>query len=345
MVVDKTRSSIAYGVETLSRLGLTNDQIMGVIGSAMGESGRTLDPNAVNPHSGATGIFQHLGPRKDELVAFASNKKYNGGLRDYRAHWDFVAKELGSTEKRALEAMKRTKSRAEASAVWTTHFERPGKAERFLDKRAQNAEFAQKLAYGVGGGEGAAGGADILAQVTGQNGNGGNDGQGGFISAGDGNDSVSGGMGPIASLLGINVQESQGPMTPGQGLAMALGGLVGGPSGIKLAGQLFGTGENSEPHILTGGEAIGMGLGGLLGGIPGAMLGKSIANMFGGGNNDYAGGDNLSGGGNGGGGFLGNLLGSLFGGGNGLGGGGGSDGPTGYGKPGMDTEVEDSITR
>lgn len=274
------KNKISYGWKLMSGLGITREQFMGMVGSVMGESGRLLNTSAFNPNDpegGAFGMFQHVGSRRRELEKFA--KATGRKATDYRAQWEFVHKELQTTEKKALEAIKSTRNRREASLAWTRKFERPAEKTANHAGRAANADFAHKVMFGENGKNT---GDEMLMGDEGGDGLGGTTG-GDPYDVGITNDPNGNGLNAIGSLLGLDVgtADELGPMTPTQGIAMALGGLVGGPSGIKLAGQLFGTSESTPATPLTGPQAIAMSIGGLLGGIPGAALGQSIAGLWG----------------------------------------------------------------
>ena len=51
------RDKVSYGVSALGRLGMTRTQALGAIGSLMGESGRALRTDALNPNDPNGGSF------------------------------------------------------------------------------------------------------------------------------------------------------------------------------------------------------------------------------------------------------------------------------------------------
>jgi hypothetical protein len=99
-------------------LGLTPAQAAGAVGGLGGESGRSLDPNAVNPTSGALGIGQWLGGRAR-------------GVRkgDVRSQTDHLIAELKGPERAALSQLKSAHSIEDATSAWVRAFERPSPAE------------------------------------------------------------------------------------------------------------------------------------------------------------------------------------------------------------------------
>ena len=72
--------------------GMKDYQAAGILGCIMAESGPNLDPTAVNKSSGATGICQWLGPRKDSLQAHASI--LGKPITDLGVQLSFLVKEL-----------------------------------------------------------------------------------------------------------------------------------------------------------------------------------------------------------------------------------------------------------
>lgn len=300
--------SLIYGRNQLKKLGLSDDQIFGVMGSLMGESGRSLDTTAFNPNDpngGSRGIAQWQGARWDNMVSFAQAANMDPG--DYRAQWDYIVHELMTTESKALRELAKAKTREESAKVWTNVYERPNKDFAHHDKRAANAHYAASL-FGAPGPDGKMGpgytdkyGDGDVFSLTGAN-----PGTGVASAAGGGGLDFLGGIGNLlggglGGLIGTGTSqvesEAPGPMNFGQGLAVALGGLAGGGAGAQLANSLFASGAED----MTFGEGLAMGVGGLLGGLPGAALGQMLAqgigNLFGTASGSPA--DNLGGGPNG----------------------------------------------
>jgi hypothetical protein len=113
----------------LRRKGFTAAQAAGVIGSMQGESGKNLDPAAVNPNGGATGIAQWLGGRKNAAVM---TKKLMPQLNHLWA-------ELQGPERGALRSIKAAKTPEQAAIAWQRDFERGAPFEQKYNLRAANA--------------------------------------------------------------------------------------------------------------------------------------------------------------------------------------------------------------
>ncbi len=97
--------------------GLSQEQATGLVARLARESGGGwLNPNAVNPVSGAYGIAQWLGSRKSEALG-------TGG--DLNKQLELVWKELTTTESQALREILSTNS-SEAAAMAAERFERAG---------------------------------------------------------------------------------------------------------------------------------------------------------------------------------------------------------------------------
>lgn len=84
------------------------------------ESG--LDPGAVNPTSGATGIAQWLGPRKAALTSAY------GPRSTTEQQSEFMGSELTGAEGQTLAALRNAKTAKEGYDIWGASFERPGQA-------------------------------------------------------------------------------------------------------------------------------------------------------------------------------------------------------------------------
>lgn len=82
-----------------------------------------LDPNIVNPTSGAYGIAQWLGSRKRELFGKYGNKPSMDQQLEHIGH-ELTRGGEGAT----LKALKNAKSEKEAYDIWGSMFERPGEA-------------------------------------------------------------------------------------------------------------------------------------------------------------------------------------------------------------------------
>jgi hypothetical protein len=137
----------AYAYNYLRRkLRLTPAQAAGAVGGLTGESGRNLDPNAVNPTSGALGIGQWLGARARGV------KK--GDFRGQLAH---LVAELQGPESAAFNRLRSAHTIEDATRAWVEGFERPSPAEiaQSMPTRLANArdifkQLSGQPVHGVG---------------------------------------------------------------------------------------------------------------------------------------------------------------------------------------------------
>jgi murein DD-endopeptidase MepM/ murein hydrolase activator NlpD len=140
--------SYVYG-RLRRELGLTPAQAAGAVGGLGGESGRTLDPNAVNPTSGALGIGQWLGDRAR-------------GVRkgDVRQQTNHLIAELKGPERGALNRLRSARNINDATRAWVEGFERPSAAEiaSSMPARLGYARDAFNAFHGLKGGGSAGGG-------------------------------------------------------------------------------------------------------------------------------------------------------------------------------------------
>lgn len=146
-------------------LDLTPQQAAGIVGNLLGES--SLNPKALN-NIGASGIAQWLdrgSPRKSDYKKFAGVDKFPHEHGDLKTQLRYVKKELLSSEKIALKALKggkqvygsdsakklpsgkdrSTGSLADSTKIFRTQFERPGDAEAHDEARLGFAYGALKL--------------------------------------------------------------------------------------------------------------------------------------------------------------------------------------------------------
>lgn len=124
--------------------GLTEEAAAGVMGNIQQESG--FDPENVNKSSGAYGLFQWLGGRKTGLKQYAAEmgKKES----DINIQLDYFWKELNSTEKSTLNALKEPAGRAsDYAATFEKKFERSGGSA--VAKRQKYAEKILAEMYGT----------------------------------------------------------------------------------------------------------------------------------------------------------------------------------------------------
>ena len=103
--------------------GFSPEVTAGIMGNIEAES--TFDPNAINSHSGAYGLFQWLGSRKDGLMSYAKDKGKN--VNDIEVQLDYFWEELQGSEKATLEALsKEGKTPEEYAEIFEESFERSG---------------------------------------------------------------------------------------------------------------------------------------------------------------------------------------------------------------------------
>jgi hypothetical protein len=126
-----SNSSIQHGIDFFEGKGLSREQSAGIVARLAAESGggARLDPNAVNPTSGAYGIAQWLGSRKPAATA-------TGG--DLDRQLELVWREFQTSERSAFNAIRSTRS-AYDSAVAMEQFERAGNPS-FTHQAARHAE-------------------------------------------------------------------------------------------------------------------------------------------------------------------------------------------------------------
>lgn len=141
-MANKPSSNVAAAYRFLRRKGLSPAQASGVIGSMQGESGLSLDPAAVNPNGGATGIAQWLGGRKTAAVM---TKQLGPQLNHL---WG----ELQGPERGAYKALKAAHTPEQAAIAWQRAFERGAPFEQKYNLRASNARkvFNQLAGADVG---------------------------------------------------------------------------------------------------------------------------------------------------------------------------------------------------
>ena len=106
----------------LKAQGFTTAGIAGIMGNVQQESG--FRPSVVNS-IGAAGLFQWLGPRRNELNKYAASKQKP--WIDVKTQMEFMMRELGAREYAGLVKMLReTNDPAQAAIMWEQIFERAG---------------------------------------------------------------------------------------------------------------------------------------------------------------------------------------------------------------------------
>ena len=129
----------------------------GIIGNLFQESG--MDPAAVNPKSGAYGMGQWLGPRKQALFDFAEARGVHPS--DPYTQMDFLINELRGPESKAYSRLVNANTPEEASVAFRAGYERPGKDEARDEARIKRA---QDIFSRYGGAPGGAAGFRIDAK-------------------------------------------------------------------------------------------------------------------------------------------------------------------------------------
>ena len=127
--------------------GLAPHQAAGLVGTLMSES--SLVPDTVNASSGAYGLAQWLGSRKDELF-----KKY-GKNPTFEQQLDFIKHELSTTHKNGWKHLLAAQTAQEAADAAFGYYEfmvGPEGAVREMNRYGQNgaASRAQKIKYANG---------------------------------------------------------------------------------------------------------------------------------------------------------------------------------------------------
>lgn len=125
----KLGGDIAQRVKAIARAlkqavpGATRNGLAGIIGSWEFESGG-LNPAAVNPNGGASGLGQWLGSRKSNLIAYA--KRHGKSWKDPATQINFAVNEEGSDSAILRRILKTKGSAAEAANEFSRLWERGG---------------------------------------------------------------------------------------------------------------------------------------------------------------------------------------------------------------------------
>ena len=114
-------------IQGLISRGLAPHVAEGIANEINRESGFDPGINEISPivpgSRGGFGLFQHTGPRRRELEAFAQARGVP--VSDQDAQLDFALQELGTTEARAGRALSQTTTAEEAADVFKRQFLRP----------------------------------------------------------------------------------------------------------------------------------------------------------------------------------------------------------------------------
>ncbi|MDN6749959.1 MAG: phage tail tip lysozyme, partial [Staphylococcus equorum] len=135
----------------LKQKGLTDNQVSAVMGNLDQES--NLDPEAVNPSSGAFGIAQWLGNRKTGLDNYAKSEGKKN--TDLDTQLDYLWKEMESgydSDMLHKAGWSKDASLEKNTKAFATGFERMGANEAMMDTRVGNAKSFKKQFAGGGGG-------------------------------------------------------------------------------------------------------------------------------------------------------------------------------------------------
>jgi Phage tail lysozyme len=121
--------------------GFTTPQAQGIAAGLFAESG--LNPQALNPSSGAYGIEQALGSRLTSLRGYAGSGTLQGQL-------NFAASEFSGSESAAANAIRGQSTASGALSAFITQFERPAAGSETTGDIARGTSALQK-AFGASG--------------------------------------------------------------------------------------------------------------------------------------------------------------------------------------------------
>lgn len=107
--------------------GLSVNQARGILGNLMQES--RGNSNITNKRSGAFGIAQWLGSRKQKL------KSRYGNNPTLQQQLEFIWEELNTTEGKAMRELTNSRTVSDATRAFANHFERAGKSEMNMNQR------------------------------------------------------------------------------------------------------------------------------------------------------------------------------------------------------------------
>lgn len=133
---------VTYGPRFQKTLGLQGFQVDGIFGNLGHESaGLTIYHEVGLPEDkGGVGWEQATGSRRRQFEAWSAAHKLDP--KSDEANVSFIINELKTTEAAALDALRRTKTRDEATKVFMEKDERPG--VQALSSRIQWAAVAEK---------------------------------------------------------------------------------------------------------------------------------------------------------------------------------------------------------
>lgn len=125
----------------VNELGIDPKAASGIVGGLMLESGGNttdISPTAKNPKSGSYGIGQWLGPRQDELMAFA--EETGGDPNDLDTQISFLIHELKGSENGALQEIIKAQSPDEAGRLADKFYERSEGTDEIRNQKATNSQ-------------------------------------------------------------------------------------------------------------------------------------------------------------------------------------------------------------
>lgn len=114
--------------DLIKDLNLTPEQAAGIVGNLGHETGRFKHMQELNPvvagSKGGWGWAQWTGPRRTAFMNWTNARKLDPS--GYEANYGFLIHELTGLEKRALDALRKTKTVDEATVTFENTFERAG---------------------------------------------------------------------------------------------------------------------------------------------------------------------------------------------------------------------------
>lgn len=120
-----------YALNFFKQKGLTDSQARGIVGNLMQESAG--NHNIVNNKSGAFGLAQWLGSRKQKL------KQQYGNNPTIEQQLEYIWQELNTTESSAFQKLLNTNTIEGATKAFAKHFERAGQNEMNMNSRINYA--------------------------------------------------------------------------------------------------------------------------------------------------------------------------------------------------------------
>jgi len=107
--------------------GWTLAQAAGLVANLQAESGKNLNPSALNPKEQAYGIAQWRGSRQKDFAKEIGKPMQGSSLQD---QLQFVQWELNNTEARAARALKSARTAEDAAAIVDEYYERSDRSAR-----------------------------------------------------------------------------------------------------------------------------------------------------------------------------------------------------------------------